>query len=1245
MFVRIMGRYIAFCASQKRIKEKYMSNRNVNFTPEQEAVIKHRGSSLLVSAAAGSGKTRTLVERLMDRVGDGDSIDEFLVITYTRAAASELRERINDEIHKRLTDAPENRNLRRQSLLCRCASIDTIHGFCTEILRENAHLAGIQPDFRVADEGESAIIKGEVLKDTLEKAYETAETSNEFRELIELMAGERDDRRVVGTILDVYEKLQSNPDPESWASAQVAMLSMQGVYDAAETAWGGYLMDRARTTAGYWLGEMERLREKMREFPPFDGAYGASVEASVSGIAAFLASLDGGWDEARRCPAISFPRPKSIAGFDQLKETRKRCKSAMEKCEAIFECSSDEHAEDMRAIVPAVTALFDITMEFGRAYSDEKRRRGLVDFSDLEHLALTLLYNVKTGIRTELARTISLRFKEIMVDEYQDVNAVQEHIFNAVSRDGENIFMVGDVKQSIYRFRLADPSIFLGKLKDFEDYDALVPKQGKQGKQGKQSNVKVFMSKNFRSKTGILDAVNLVFGAVMSKEFGEMDYTRREYLIPGREDDGEPAVEFDVIDMSGLEYDEQEESPGKRQTEARFIAGRIAELAGGGYMIPDGAGGSRRIRYSDIVILLRSLRDKAWQYASALTELGIPADLPGGEGYFETVEISSALSILSVIDNPMQDIPLAAALRGPAYGFTADELAGIRAESRDTDFYGALIKAAGSNGKCAAFLDDMEAMRTVAPDMPVSRFIWHMYNTTGLLGRVGAMPGSERRRNNLIALTEHARVFEQNGYKGLFGFLTYVGGLRERGAEPAPSAVEPAINSVRIMSIHKSKGLEFPIVILADTSKRFNYKDTQQPLVMHPDLGVGASRRDKLRRIEYPTLARTAVQSKLKAEILAEEMRALYVAMTRAREKLIITAVFPNAAREMEKLSALAGGGLVPQALGEIKNSAGWILAPLLSPAGGGGFAVDNEKRTADSGQLTTGNGQLIDLRIQGAEDFGDTRDKQVPGAHSTIPDPEQRAADPADVETLRERFGFEYPFPYAVDAPSKLTVTGLKGRQIDYEAADEAGYLSGQWSVVSGQQTGVTAGVAVDRGQWSAVSGRQTGLNAAQRGTALHLAMQHIDFDKCRDTGGVDGELGRMSRDGLLTREQRDAVDARKITSFFKSDIGTRVLEAESVKREFKFSLLYPAEYFCPGSGGDKVLFQGVIDCFFEEGGDITVIDFKTDRVTIDSLNEKVEYYGTQLTAYSDALERMTGKRVKERIIYFFELDRHVSV
>ena len=1233
----------------------------LEFTPEQEAAIHYREGALLVAAAAGSGKTKVLVERLLSLVSEGSDIGEFLVITYTRAAASELRERILDKISERLAADPENRRLRRQALLCRSAHIDTIHAFCTSILRENAHSAQLPPDFRVADESECDLIKTEVMENVLNAAYENIGNSHDFRELVDTLSFGRDDKRLVEIVFDAHSKLQSNPNPHAWAKKQIENLSMSGVSDVSSTPWGTQLLGKARGVAGFWLGQMKYLEEEMECLPDFERTYGASISTTIAGLSVFLNALDVGWDEARRTCAIEFPGAKPVKGYEELKEIRNRCKTAIKKFAEMFENSSDEHIEDMCAAAPAMTALLRLILEFDSAYSEEKRRRGVVDFSDLEHLTLTLLTDGATGEKTKLAHAISGRFAEIMVDEYQDVNAVQELIFNALSRDGSNIFMVGDVKQSIYRFRLADPSIFLAKYNSASAQLIAHNSQLTLSRFPDQVNVTphavVLLSKNFRSQAGILEAVNYVFSNIMSIDFGEMEYSEREWLIPGRSDidetafgegETEPTVEFDIIDMSADDSkddeDEDEESPSKIQAEARHIAERIAEIMNRPFLISDGQGGRRCVQYSDIAILLRSVKNKAWQYAQALSEHGIPVDLPGGEGFFETIEVSAALSLLSVIDNPMQDIPLTSALRGPVYGFSADELAAIRMESRQTDFYTALLKAAETDEKCASFLSDIDEMRALAPDMTADRFIWHVYNKTGLPGLVGAMRGGVRRRENLMLLAEAAHVFEQNGYKGLFGFLTYVLGLQEKGAEFSKSAAAGAVegSAVKIMSIHKSKGLEFPIVILADMSKKINTKDGQKPLVMHEKLGVGAMRTDNERRITYPTIARMAIQSKLLSEMRGEELRVLYVAMTRAREKLIITAAYKDARKELEKLSKIACEKIQSQALDGINNMAGWILAPLLSAAKNSELKVGNgekvsvqvSQRSAVSVHVTAPPlGQMPEYGVSVIDDGKHAVSRpQTSASELSIPTSDSDSSPSCDV--LCKRFSFVYPYQGAPDLPSKITVTELKGRLFESDAdfeAQPAGYVKPRNEY--------------ERCMHVHFTDEKSELTAAERGTALHLTLQHIDYSECGSLSKIHNQLKILVDSGILSKQHAAAVDAQKITRFFESEIGKRVINGKNVKREFKISLLCQAESLYPGGGDDRILMQGMVDCFFEEDGELVVVDYKTDNVKPETVQETANHYKPQLDAYSQALERITGMRVKSSFVYFFSLDACITV
>ena len=1225
-----------------------------NFTPEQEAVIKHDGGALLVSAAAGSGKTKVLVGRLLNRIEHGADIRSFLIITYTNAAAAELRGRILDGIHELLAEQPGNTHLRRQTMLCRAAQISTIHSFCIDILRENAHLVRLMPDFRVADENESELIKTEVLESVLMESYETIGESEGFRELVDTLSAGRDDRKLISMILEIHRRLQSKPFPKMWVDRCLTEFEMPGIVDAAQTVWGARLIEKAIKTTTYWRNEMARVREEIREFPAFDCAYGASFESIITDCDSFLSAMDKGWDEACRKSEIEMSNVKRISGFDEFKAVRKRCIDGMRKCTAVFKCASEDYIADMRSIAPAVRALLELVIKLDDAYLAEKRNRGIADFSDLEHQVLSLLIDRQTMEKTEVAKTISNRYREIMIDEYQDVNGVQEIIFNAISRDSTNMFMVGDVKQSIYRFRLADPSIFLDKYLRFSDTKVtgddhssseLLISEGR----------RIMLSKNFRSRPGVIDAVNYIFGKIMSKEFGEMDYTQTEALLADREADAGTgcAFEFNIIDMSGLEEDEDEESPAALEVEAQLVAGRIDRLVRSGYCVPDENGMPRPVKYSDIAILLRSVKSKAWQFAAALSRLGISADLPLEEGFLETPEISAALSIISVVDNPMQDIPLVAAMRSLAYGFSADELAMIRAQAQSLDFYSALLKASETNEKCASFINDIKKMREIAPDMTADRFIWHMYSATGLLAGAGALPDGTKRRGNLVMLSEYARRYEQSGYKGLFGFLTYIRSLQHRGAEPAQASAGESSTShnadaVKIMSIHKSKGLEFPVVILADTAKRFNKRDLSNPIVFHTDLGVGVKYIDRQRKIEYPTLSRLAIQSKLMSEMMAEELRLLYVAMTRAREKLIITATLKNAEKELEKMPVKSSGKPALQILEESGSMAKWLMIAL----------TEDIRRQLDIGEVTTedvGEIKFIDAAfILGdkiySNDFDGSEDqKTTDNSHNSNDLVDNKlslscsATEDVDayIEKLHERFSYVYPFPKAPDLPSKLTATGLKGRHATGDGdneAEKAAYLGYE------NQTGSHT-VRLKTFRRAQFAEKEKGLTAAERGTILHLVMQFVDYNKCSSQMGIKEEILNLVKSGVLTAEQSDIIETARVEAFFKSDIGERLLTAESVTREFRFSLLSPAEEFYSDGGEDKVLLQGMVDCFFEENGELTVLDFKTDFVTSETIEEKKNHYTPQLAIYSQALERITGKHVKERIIYFFSVDSGYAV
>ncbi|MBR7082298.1 MAG: helicase-exonuclease AddAB subunit AddA [Oscillospiraceae bacterium] len=1174
-----------------------MEKNKVMLTAQQRLAVETTGGELLVSAAAGSGKTKVLVERLLRQITDsriGADIDDFLVITYTRAAAAELRGKIMDAISERLATEPKNRLLRRQLGLCRKAQISTIHGFCSSLIRENAHMIGVAPDFRIAEETELAEIKQTVLDRLLDSRYEAQEAHPGFTLLVDTMSAGRDDSKIAEITLRLHAAVMSHPYPKKWLETERGRLALDGVSDLKETPWGEYLLQKTKSAVAYWRRRLERLCDEASLSPDFAASYGAGLSEQAARARAFEDALAIGWDSAFGASDMSKVKVCRISGYDDLKKERDRCVAGLQKAASVLAAPSKELLEDMRETAPAVDELLSLAADFDAAFSDEKRRRSIMDYSDLEHIALELLTD-ENGERTPLAIEVSARFREILIDEYQDVNAVQELIFRAASRGGENIFTVGDVKQSIYKFRLADPSIFLEKYLRLPDAEDAAEGEGR----------RVILSKNFRSRGGVLDAVNYIFKNIMSAEFGEMDYTPSEYLYQGAEyaEREECDTELYVIDAP-----DGDDTPDAGEAEAEFIAARIEELLQSGE-ISDGAGGARRIKYGDIAILLRSVKGRQRRYAHALEKRGIPCAAGKSAEFLSTVEISVISSLLSVIDNPRQDIPLVSVLRSPVYGFTADDLAEIRLADRDSDIWSALKKASEKGERYAAFVEEIESYRDLAPDMSASELIWHIYSRTGMPGVMSAMTGGAERYENLMLFLEEARRFERSGRRGLYAFNCHIKKMMDDGTEPERSEPVAAVNAVTITSIHKSKGLEYPVVFLADTAKEFNQQDTRERLLIHPKLGVGAKRLDLERRLEYPTVPRLAIAAKIKSETLAEELRVLYVAMTRAREKLIITCAYKDAEKTMQKLRRDSSLPVEPQVLEDSKSVAEWLLlAAMQRPeacalrAGECGFTTDD-----------CGKPWRIELVEGGVSS---------PFAESAET-PEKREADREKVLEIAERVNFLYAHAAATNVPSKLTATELKGRYGEAEAAEDAYRTEPKLADPELKKPDFLGG--------------DKPLTGAERGVAMHTAMRYIDIEQCTSEDGVRSEIARMEREGLLTRNQAEAVSAEKIYRFFASETGAMVRGADEVRREFKFLLLVPAEEFYADCGDEKILLQGVADCCVEKDGKLTIIDYKTDYVDENNIAEKIDLYRGQLGVYSRAMGEIFGKTVERRVIYFF--------
>lgn len=1165
-------------------------------TPQQETAVYDRGGSLLVSAAAGSGKTKVLVERLFSYMEqEGCQVDDFLIITYTKAAAAELRGKIAQELTRRVADRPGDSHLRRQMLRVYQADIKTVDAFCAGLLRENVHLLppveehSLTPDFRVLDEQEAMLLRRRVLDRVLEDFYAHIEEDGNARQLAETLGAGRDDRALEALVLDLHEKTQSHPHPLRWLE-QLRQGWEVTPQELADTGCGRYLMEDALRRADFWARRLTRAVEDMADYPAVYKAYGHRFLEVAQGLEALRDKAAGGWDSlAQGVPSF---RRMGVAKGEENAACRERAKAVLEQAkkalkdiQAIFSVPEAELLEDLRQMAPAMLALLRLTAQFTLHYQAEKVRRNVMDFSDQEHYAIDLLTDGQ-GRPTELAKQVSSRYREVMVDEYQDSNQVQNCIFRALSGEERRLFAVGDVKQSIYRFRLADPTIFLEKYLSY--------RPAAEAEEGQPR--KVLLSWNFRSRREVLDGTNFVFRAIMSREMGEMDYDD-EQLYFGAEAAYPPRPgmepELHLISVENTE----EETFDRTEVEARFVARRIRRLLDQGFPVQGEDGQPRSVEPEDIVILMRSPRARLAAYTAALRRENIPCTSGESEAFFSTLEAAVMVSFLQIIDNPRQDVPLIAVLRSPLFGFSPDRLAQIRALLPEGDYYDALCL--DEHEDTAAFRQTLDGLRLAARDMTADRLLWKLYTQCHAMAVFGAMEGGAARKENLIALYTYAGQQAAAGRGGLFDFVTQLHDLLEEGRQP-PISTQATGSGVQIMSVHRSKGLEFPVVILADLHKRFNADDFHRPVLVHPQLGLGTERVDRQRRIRYDTVTKSAVAAALTRESKAEEMRILYVALTRAKEKLICVDCMSHARKRAADLAVLAEMPAPPEAVAGVKCPGDWLLLPLLCAPEG-----EPIRRWAETEpQTLTGAGGGWQVQVW--------ENPVAPALRERDSTPEAaRESGPVEVREL------DYPHPAACRIPTKVTATQLKGRELDEEIA--------QGTVRRVRQ------VQVETPRF--LIGERP-LSAAQRGTAMHLLMQYLDLSGPEPEKQVQALLARH----LLTPEQAASLELEQVRRFLASPLAERIRRAGEVYREYRFSLLLPASLYDPeAEPEDELMLQGVVDCAFRTEQGLVIVDFKTDRILPQEAAQRAELYRPQLTAYSQALSRVLEAPVAERVLYFF--------
>lgn len=1174
------------------------------WTPAQLCAIENRGGALLVSAAAGSGKTAVLVERVLRRLTDPHDpidIDSVLLVTFTKAAAAEMRERISAALTQAAAAHPEDTRLRRQLFLVHRAQITTVHALCQQMAREQAAALGIAPDFRILDTQEATLLRAEVLEAVLEAAYEKQDAG--FAALCDLLSAGWNDARLGETVLGTYEKIQAHPNPHAYLERV-----RRGLYAGdMNTPHGRVLLEQARAAALHGAAFLRRAAEQAEADDRLRDAYLPALTSDFNQAQALLDALSGGdWDEAvRAARAIRFDRLGAARGFED-KALLEYIKTLREEWKTVAKAIRDkwltietkDAVYDRSLTAPALSALIDAVQAFSEAFSAAKRARGAADFNDLEHFAIALLYDGDAP--SAFARARAAAFTELLVDEYQDTNAVQDAIFRALSREQKNLFMVGDVKQSIYGFRLADPSIFLQKYNAYADA----------GQEEQDAPRRVILGQNFRSRAAVLDACNYLFSAVMGETVGDMRYTDREALHLGADypASGDPRYQTELLLVDAAATGEDDDAEDKTVLEARLAARRIRALIDEGFPVFDkDMDAMRPMTAGDAVILLRSPRTKARIFLAALEAEGLSGTAEERGGLLAAAEVGTMVSLLAVIDNPRQDVDLIGVLRSPLFGFTEQHLADIRLLGRRVNFYDALTLAGEQDEQAALFLQRLNTLRDFACDQPVYRLLWRIYDETGALGLYGALPNGAQRQQNLLAFFERARAFEAQGFRGLFSFVRLLRGMQETGEDFA--TVNPASSggAVRVMSIHKSKGLEFPVVIVADCAKRFNEGDLREPVLVHRTLGFGSKCRDEARGVQYPTVERAAAAVQQRRELVSEELRVLYVALTRAREKLMITCASGTLAASLARWAMLAQLPELPQyAMGAERAPLGWLVAPLL--------------RHPATRALRTEYG----LDTEEQADTPDCFSVRVIPASDLAP-----AAEAAPLRFLEEdepalavKPYLQYPHAFLTELPSKLTATGI-GRGYRAEAAAE--------------QTPPPRPAPALRTPLFERTRRK--LTPAEIGTAHHLFLQFCDFSRASDSGGVRQELTRLREAFILSPEQADAVDARKIDAFFASELYQNLMRTNEVRREFKFSVLVPAARYFPVAAAaqeEQVLLQGVIDCLIETPEGYAVLDFKTDRVSADGACARAERYRPQLDAYAAAVETVFEKRVYKKVLFF---------
>ncbi|MCU5790134.1 helicase-exonuclease AddAB subunit AddA [Clostridioides difficile] len=1268
------------------------------WTKEQLEVIESRECNLLVAAAAGSGKTAVLVERIIQMITSRENpidIDKLLVVTFTNAAASEMRERIGDAIGKALDENPENKHLQNQLVLLNKSSITTIHSFCLDVIKSNFHRINLDPNFRIGDQTECAILKQEAIEEVFEDLYE--ERDEGFLNLVESYAERGGDKEVQDIILGIYSFAMASPEPKKWLIDSAERFNIDENFDFSQSIWARAILDTVKIEINGLCLNMERALKEVESIEELE-TFAEKLSVEYKKIADISQACNKSWDEAyKKMASMSFENyVKGVKRISKdapsyIKESKEKAKTIRDKTKkslesivsATFNKDNDSIREEIKYLYNIVKPISSVVLRFEEEYSNKKREKGIIDFNDIEHFALNILTDVDEKgniVPSDIAVGYRNKFYEIFIDEYQDSNLVQEVLLKAVANtETPNRFMVGDVKQSIYRFRQAKPELFLQKYNNYND------KKG-------SSHRKIMLYKNFRSREEVVDAVNYIFENIMNENIGEIEYTEKERLNLGANfnvDTDEKSIIGGATEIHLIQKDnkldddiindkddrinnkedeiEEEEKLDNIQLEARMVGNIIKDLMkvnedGKIQKVYDkGIDGYRPVEFRDIVILLRATSAWAPVFADELMNMDIPTYADVGVGYFDTIEIKTILSLLQIIDNPMQDIPLISVLKSPIFGFTPEDLIDIRVQSKDKIFYEVLKSTAEYDGftdsqnenesefipseecinKSKDFLIKLKEFKEKSMYMSTDEFIWYLYTRTGYYAYVGALPGGSQRQANLKVLFERAKQFEETSLKGIFNFVNFIEKLKKSSSDmgSAKTLGENA-NVVRIMSIHKSKGLEFPVVICSAMGKNFNTQDFKKSILYHHNLGYGPQFVDYERRISFPSIAKEALKSKINIENLSEEMRVLYVAFTRAKEKFIITGSTRNIQDSIKRWSnGIESLDTISQyEILKGKNFLDWImpcvlrhrdLSNLLEEVGlDAVFNVEHNSKWY--GKLWNKNDILVEKKS----------DEEKESIEEILEKIDVDNPDSDYYSEIEEKLNYIYPYEFSTRKPATISVTEIKKIQNNYEEE--------LINTIFEQKVILKKPLFIQNEE------EREKISGTERGTIVHLVMEVLDLKNVSSVNDIKSQIRGFVSKGIITEKQASIVNPYKIYKFFASNIGKRMLNAEIINREksiyaqVNMKDIYIYEKLINNDDkklydNESVMLRGIVDAYFEEDNQIVLVDYKTDFVNEENINQIIEKYKKQLDLYADIIETLTGKSVKEKCIYLFGVDEAV--